>query len=219
MINNIIIFGIGNIAEVAYYFLKNDTNLNIVGFTLEKDFIKEETKFDLPIIQFESIQETHPPYEYLLFAPCTASNLNKFRERIYNEGKKKGYTFYTYISSKANIYTDQIGDNCFILEDNTVQPFTKIGNNCILWSGNHIGHHSTIDDHVFVTSHVVISGMCLIKKYCYLGVNASLRDNITLEEGTVVGMSASITKNTEGNAIYIGIPAKKFKTIDDSIIL
>ena len=40
MINNIIIFGTGNIAEVAYYYLKNDTNLNIVGFTLEKDFIK-----------------------------------------------------------------------------------------------------------------------------------------------------------------------------------
>ena len=52
-----------------------------------------------------------------------------------------------------------------------------------------------------------------------MGVNASLRDNITLEEGTVIGMSASVTKNTEGNAIYIGIPAKKFKTIDDSIVL
>ena len=47
------------------------------------EFLKEETKFDLPIIQFESIQETHPPYEYLLFAPCTASNLNKFREILW----------------------------------------------------------------------------------------------------------------------------------------
>lgn len=217
--NNIIIFGIGNIAEVAYYYLKNDTNLNIVGFCLEKDYIKQETKFDLPIIEFENIQNTHPSNEYLLFAPCTASKLNKFRERIYNEGKKNGYKFYTYISSKSNIYTEEIGDNCLILEDNTIQPYTKIGNNCILWSGNHIGHHSIIEDHVFVTSHVVISGMCLIKKYCYLGVNSSLRDNIILEEGTVVGMSASITKNTEGNAIYMGIPAKKYKEIDDTIIL
>ena len=209
MVKNIIIFGTGNIAEVAYYFLKNDTSHNIIGFCLEKDFIKEKTKFDLPIIEFETIQETHPSSEYLLFAPCTASNLNKFRERIYNEGKEKGYTFFTYISSKANVYTEDIGENCFILEDNTIQPYTKIGNNCILWSGNHIGHHSTIEDHVFITSHVVISGMCLIKKYCYLGVNASLRDNIILEEGTVVGMSASVTKNTEGNAIYIGFTCKK----------
>lgn len=217
---NILIFGIGKISEVAYYYLKNDTDLNIIGFILEKDFINDEkTKFNLPIIEFENIENKYFPNEHYLFAPCTGSNLNKFRERIYNTGKEKGYNFYTYISSKSNIYTEEIGENCFILEDNTIQPYTKIGNNCILWSGNHIGHHSIIEDHVFITSHVVISGMCLIKKYCYLGVNSSIRDNITLEEGTVVGMSASITKNTEGNSIYVGIPAKLFKKCDDSIIL
>jgi len=145
--------------------------------------------------------------------------LNKFRERIYNIGKQKGYNFYTYISSKANVFTDYIGENCFILEDNTIQPYTKIGNNCVLWSGNHIGHHSIIEDHVFITSHTVISGMCLIKKYCYLGVNSSLKDNIVLEEGSVIGMSASVTKNTDGNSIYIGIPAKLFKKCDDTIII
>jgi len=217
---NIIIFGIGKIAEVAYYYLKNDTNVNIVGFTLEKNFIKnEKTKFNLPIIEYEYIETKYSPDEYLLFAPCNASNLNKFRERIYNIGKQKGYTFYTYISTKSNISTDEIGENCFILEDNTIQPFTKIGNNCILWSGNHIGHHSVIEDHVFITSHVVISGICLIKKYCYLGVNSSLKDNIVLEEGSVIGMSASVTKNTEQNSIYIGIPAKLFKKCDDTIII
>jgi sugar O-acyltransferase (sialic acid O-acetyltransferase NeuD family) len=215
----VIIFGIGNIAEVAYYYLNNDSKYNVVAFTLEKEFINEKTKFDLPIIEFENIEILYSPDEYKLFAPCSGTNLNKFRERIYNEGKQKRYDFISYISSKANVYTTDIGENCFILEDNTIQPYTKIGNNCILWSGNHIGHHSTIEDNVFITSHVVISGMCLIKKYCYLGVNASLRDNIILEEGTVVGMSASVTKNTEGNAIYIGLPAKKFKEIDDTIIL
>jgi len=220
MIKNVIIFGIGKIAEVAYYFLKNDTNLNVVAFTLEKNFIKDsKIKFNLSIESFEDLEKKYLPNEYLLFAPCTASNLNKFRERIYEEGKKKGYTFYTYISTKANIYTDEIGENCFILENNTVQPYTKIGNNCILWSGNHIGHHSIIEDSVFITSQVVISGMCQIKKYCYLGVNSSLKDNIILEEGTVVGMSSCITKNTEGNSIYTGIPGKLFKKCDDTIIL
>jgi sugar O-acyltransferase (sialic acid O-acetyltransferase NeuD family) len=216
----IIIFGIGKIAEVAYYYLKNEDDLNIVGFTIEKNYIKDEKiKFNLPIIEYDNIENEYQPYYYLLFAPCTASNLNKFRERIYNTGKEKGYTFYTYISSKANIYTNEIGENCFILENNTIQPYTKIGNNCILWSGNHIGHHSIIEDNVFITSHVVISGMCLVKKYCYIGVNAAIKDNIILDEGTVVGMSASITKNTEANSIYVGIPAKLLRKCDDTIIL
>lgn len=216
---NIIIFGVGHIAEVAYYFLKNDTAHNIVGFTLEKEYIKNNSKFELPIIPFEDIENNYSPNDYELFAPCSGTNLNRFRERIYNEGKQKGYNFFTYVSSKANVYTNDIGENCFILEDNTIQPFTKIGNNCVLWSGNHIGHHSKIGDHVFITSHVVISGMCNIKNYCYIGVNASLRDNITLGEGSVIGMSASVTKNTEGNAIYIGLPAKLFKKCDETIVL
>jgi acetyltransferase-like isoleucine patch superfamily enzyme len=61
--------------------------------------------------------------------------------------------------------------------------------------------------------------MCNIKNYCYIGINASLRDNITLGEGSVIGMSASVTKNTEGNAIYIGLPAKLFKKCDETIVL
>ena len=91
--NNIIIFGVGHIAEVAYYFLKNDTNHNIVGFTLENEYIKDNSKFDLPIIPFEDIEHKYSPNDYELFAPCSGTNLNRFRERIYNEGKKKDIIF------------------------------------------------------------------------------------------------------------------------------
>ena len=216
---NVILFGTGKIAEVAYYYLKNDSKYNIIAFTIEEEYINDTKKFGLPILNYNNIEKEYSPKKYYLFAPCSGTNLNRFRERIYINGKKKGYNFISYISSKANVYTKNIGENCMILEDNTIQPYTKIGNNCILWSGNHIGHHSVIEDNVFITSHVVISGMCLVKKYSYLGVNSTLRDNIILAEGTVVGMSASITKNTESNYIYIGIPAKKFKKCDENIIL
>ena len=215
----IIIFGVGNVSEVAYYFLKNDTDHNIIGFTVEKKFKKENSKFGLPIIEFENIENYYSTKNYELFAPCSGTNLNKYRERIYNEGKRKGYKFISYISSKANVFTEDIGENCFILEDNTIQPYTKIGNNCVLWSGNHIGHHTNIEDHCFISSHVVICGECLIKKYCWLGVNSSIRNNLVIEEGTVVGMDTSIVKNTEGNSIYIGVPGKLYKKCDDTIIL
>src|SRR5262249_44581290 len=97
----------------------------------------------------------------------------------------------------------------FILEDNTIQPFTRIGDNVVLWSGNHIGHHSTISDHVFVTSHVVVSGHCSIGPNCFLGVNATLRDGLTLAEGTLVAMGACLTHDTEAWGVYKGNPARK----------
>ena len=98
--------------------------------------------------------------------------------------------------------------NCFILEDNTIQPFVEIGNNCVLWSGNHIGHHSKIEDHVFITSHCVISGNCLIKSHSWLGVNCTLRNNLIIGNGSLIAMSASVVKNTDDFTVYLGVPAK-----------
>jgi acetyltransferase-like isoleucine patch superfamily enzyme len=99
-----------------------------------------------------------------------------------------------------------IGDNRFLLADNTIQPFVSIGNN-VLWSGNHIGHHSRIGDHVFFTSHVVLSGHCTVEPHCFFGVNATVRDRLTIAEGTLVGMGAVITKDTTAWSVYKGTPA------------
>jgi len=134
--------------------------------------------------------------------------MNKLREEVYFEIKSKGYRFISYISSKATLFDNPIGENCFILEDNTIQPFTTIGNNVVLWSGNHIGHHSEIKDHVSFTSHVVMSGHCVIERYCFLGVNSTLRDRIILAEGTLVAMGATITKSTAPWGVYVGNPGK-----------
>lgn len=208
---NIIIFGCEQTAELANYYLTETTDeFNVVAFTVNKDYKKFDYFCDKPVIEFENIEEKYPTNEYYLFAPMTGKGLNKIREKIYNEGKKKGYRFISYISKNATVLTKDIGENCFILEDNTIQPFVKIGNNCVLWSGNHIGHHSTIEDHVFITSHCVISGNCLIKSYSWLGVNCTLRNNLTIENGTLIAMSASVVKNTNEYTVYMGVPAKPF---------
>lgn len=217
MSKKIIIFGTGNIAEVAFYFLNKSDNYNVVAFTKEKEYIKDnEIKFDLPVVEFEILENIYDINEYYLFAPFGATNLNKFREKIYNKGKEKGFSFITYISQDAKVYTENIGENCFILENNVIQPYVTIGNNCVLWSGNHIGHHSKIEDHVFITSHVVISGNCNIKKYSYLGVNSTIKDSLIINESTVIGMSSCIIKNTESYNIYTGIPGKSIKECDDT---
>ena len=204
----VIIFGTNQLAQLANYYITNDSEDKVVCFTVNREFLENDTFCDKPVIPFEELVDNYTPDKYILFAPMTGVENNKVREKIYNEGKNLGYTFYSYLSSKATILTKNIGDNCFILEDNTIQPFVKIGNNCILWSGNHIGHHSTINDHVFITSHCVISGNCNIKSYSWLGVNCTLRDGLVIEEGTTIGMSSCVTKNTEPYKVYIGVPAK-----------
>jgi len=135
--------------------------------------------------------------------------------------KKLGYKLASYISSKATFLTElPIGENCFILEDNTIQPFVNIGNNITLWSGNHIGHHSVIRDHTFIASHVVVSGGVDIGEQCFLGVNATLRDHICIGPRCVIGAGALILSDTQPDGIYVGsetersrIPSNRLKKI------
>ncbi|MCC1484906.1 acetyltransferase [Winogradskyella immobilis] len=210
--NKVVIFGLKDFAELAHYYLTNDSDYDVVAFTVHQEFLPEEKTFKgVPIVAFETVEELYPVSAFLFFVPMDPKKMNTLREAVYLEVKHKGYQFISYISSKATVLTDSIGENCFILEDNTIQPFVTIGNCVVMWSGNHIGHHSVIKDYVNFTSHVVLSGHCKIERYSFFGVNATIRDSITIAEGTFVGMSATIIKDTEAWGVYIGNPAKRLE--------
>ena len=207
--NKVIIFGNSDSAELAHYYLTNDSNYEVVAFTVNQEYLTEDTFHNLLVVPFENLESIYFPSEYLFFAPMTGVKMNTVRKNIYEEGKKKGYEYISYVSSKATVCGNTIGENCFILEDNTLQPFTSIGNNVVMWSGNHIGHHGKIEDHVFFTSHIVLSGHCHVKERAWLGVNATIRDGVTIGEGSLIAMGSLITKNTDDNGFYMGSPAKK----------
>jgi sugar O-acyltransferase (sialic acid O-acetyltransferase NeuD family) len=200
----IIIFGTGDIAQLANYYFDTDSEHEVVAFTVDKEFVLSNLYEDKPLVAFEEITKKYPPSQYNMFIALSYSGMNKLREKKYHEAKKLGYTLVSYISSKAS-YCSQFkpGDNCFIFEDNTIQPFVNIGNNITLWSGNHVGHHSTIEDHNFISSHVVISGHCHIESYCFVGVNSTLAHNVRLAKESLIGAGAIITKNTEVGGVYV----------------
>ena len=184
----IIIFGVSDLAELALFYLKHDSEHEPVAFTVDREFLIQDSFNGLPVVAFDEVENLYPPANYKFFAPLSGRNMNRNRERIYNKAKTKGYDLITYISSKATVWPGvKIGKNCFVFEDNTLQPFSTIGNNVILWSGNHIGHHGQIKSHVFFTSHVVLSGHCIVEPYCYFGVNSTIRDGLTIGRRYVCG--------------------------------
>ena len=209
----LVIYGTGLVAEVAAFYFNADTDYQVSAFTNAGEFISQKQFIDIPLIPFEDLEKSHSPAEYDIFIALGYTKTNQIRQARYNEARQKGYTCATYISPRAAYYQTPVGDNCFILEQNVIQPFVRIGNNVILWSGNHIGHHSTIRDHCFISSHVVVSGNCDIGENCFLGVNATLRDNIRLERFVVVGSGAIVMKDCAERTLVK--PAQSTQTIVD----
>ncbi len=209
MRKEVVVFGVKDKEELALWYLTHDSDYTVVAFTVHQAYINENTFHGLPVVPFEDLVDHFPPSDYLLFAPMTGVKMNTLRKEVYLQGKSMGYSYISYVSSKATICGNQIGENCFILEDNTLQPYTTIGNNVVLWSGNHIGHHGLIEDHVFFTSHVVLSGHCHVKERAWFGVNATIRDYTVIGEGCLISMGALVTKSTEDGSFYMGCPARK----------
>lgn len=206
----LIIFGIEEMAEVAYFYFNNDSKYEVVAFTVDRKYKNKDKKFGLDVIPYEEIDLMYSPKKYDMFIAIGYSKLNLNRKNKYLDAKSKGYNLASYISSKATILSDIKGDNCFILEDNTIQPYVSIGSNVVLWSGNHIGHHSIVKDHSFITSHVVVSGGVIIEESCFLGVNSTIRDHITIAEYSIIGAGAWINKDTIKGGIYKNNAAKVF---------
>jgi len=212
MKKSLVIFGTGEIAQLAHYYFGIDSEYETVAFTVDSEYIKDPVFCGLPVIAFEELVLKHPPETHALFIALSYSKLNSIRKEKYCAAKQFGYDLASYISSRATILNEgMVGQNCFILEDNTVQPLVSIGNNVTLWSGNHIGHHSVIRDHSFVASHVVVSGGVEIGEQCFIGVNATLRDHIKVGDRCVVGAGAILLGDAEPEGVYIGAATERSK--------
>lgn len=192
-VRKLVIFGNEDFADIAYEYFTYDSAYEVVGFVVDAEYRKQETKFGLPIVTFEELHEQFPTSTHDVFVAIVYTRLNRLREEVCARIKQSGYNLASYVSTRAFVWRNvQMGEHCFIFEDNTIQPFVQLGANVVMWSGNHIGHHSRIGSHCFITSHVVVSGWCDIGDHCFLGVNTTLANNTIIGSGSWVGHGACL---------------------------
>jgi sugar O-acyltransferase (sialic acid O-acetyltransferase NeuD family) len=216
----LVIFGTGDIARLAHSYFTRDAKREVAAFTVDRAFRHEDRYLGRPLVDFEEVEGRFPPASFDGFVALSYRDMNRLRAAKYAAMKAKGFSLASYVSSRCSWLTDEpCGDNCFVLEDNTVQPFVRIGSDVTLWSGNHIGHDSVVEDHCFISSHVVVSGHVRIGRGCFLGVNATLRNGITLAPETLVGAGALIMKDTSEKGVYMAARAELFKKRSDEIEL
>lgn len=199
----LIIVGDSAFAEIAKEYFEHDSDYEVVAFSVERAYLKAEELHGLPVEPYEELLEKYDPTSHDIYVAVVYSQLNRLRTRLANGAKAMGYQLASYISSRSFVWRNvEVGEHCFIFENNTVQPFVKIGNNVVLWSGNHIGHHSVVRDNCFISSHVVISGYCEIGENSFLGVNATLANNLKIGRDNWISPNTAIMKNTEDGSLY-----------------
>jgi sugar O-acyltransferase (sialic acid O-acetyltransferase NeuD family) len=198
----LVILGAGAIAEVAHFYFTHDAKRSVAAFTVDAEYLKERTFCGLPVTAMQDLQNAFPPQAHDLFVAMSYAKINAVRAQKCAEAKAKGYRLATYVSSKATVWPGfEPGENCFILEDNTIQPFVTIGANVTLWSGNHIGHHARIGNNCFITSHVVISGGVDVGENAFIGVNCTVRDHVRVGARSVIGAGSLVLEDVPDDGV------------------
>jgi sugar O-acyltransferase (sialic acid O-acetyltransferase NeuD family) len=206
---NLVIFGLGELAHIAYEYFSHDSNYKVVAFSVDDEYYSKSNFLNIPVVKFSEIADLYPVSTFDIFIAVGASRMNQDRARLFTRFQNLGYTMASYVSSKSFVWHNVIvGQNVFVFEDNTLQPFTQVEDNCILWSGNHIGHRTIIRANTFISSHCVVSGYCEIGENSYLGVNCTINDKVRIAESTLIGSGSVITKDTQPGLIYVGNPAR-----------
>lgn len=214
----VILFGVGQVASRAYWYLTHDSPFEVAAFTVDRKYIENDRVFELPVIPFEDIESVFPPSDYKMFLSISFRGMNKLRAEKYYQAKAKGYKLINYVSSKATTWPGLvIGDNCLIQTNSVIEPFAEIGDDVTVGVNALVSHNAAIKDHCSIIHHAVVLGNVIVGPHCIIGANATIRDHVTIAKGCLIGAGALILEDTVENGVYKGNPAVLLPITSDKL--
>ncbi|MBL6613002.1 MAG: acetyltransferase [Reyranella sp.] len=200
----IVIFGIGKGADIARRYIESDTPHRIAGHVVDSGYLTTQEFYGRPVVEMSEVLRAFPPQDTLAFAPLGAALMNGQRREKYEALKCLGYRFYSYVhSSNHSAANCAVGENCLILENQSLNFDTAIGDNVIMWSGCQLGDRSHIGSHSYLGAHVVINGDVRIGDASYLGSNCTVSQGIVIGAQSFIGANALISKNTLERSVHV----------------
>ena len=213
----IIIFGTGELAQRIFYYLR-DSEDKVVAFSANESNIDSNELLGLPVVAFENIEEKYSPEEFSMFIALAYSDMNKKRAKFFDEAKSKGYELYSYVHPSTKIWDEfEMGENCFILAENIIQPFVKIGDNVLIGCNNLISHNTVIENNCFLTSNITLGGHITVGSNSFIGLSATINQRIKIGKECIIGAGTLITKDVNDKEVYAENSSKKLPQSSDEI--
>jgi acetyltransferase-like isoleucine patch superfamily enzyme len=218
--SQIVLFGVGRGADVAHRFLTNDSPHEIVGFTADAPYMTASTFKGLPVCAFEDVERVYPPETVRMLILLGYQDMNGLRARKFAAAKAKGYTLESYICSDIfRVEPIRTGENCFILDNQSISLDVEIGNNVVMWSSNHIGDLAVVEDNAWISSHVTLAASARVGRGAFLGVGATVANAVNVGAGSFVGAHTLVTADTQAASVHlfpdqrVDVPSRQFMRI------
>lgn len=109
----------------------------------------------------------------------------------------------------------EVGDGTVIMPGSVFAADVTVGRHCVISLSVTLGHDDVLDDFCTLAPKATVSGSVSCGKGVEIGTLAAVRQGLTLAAGSLLGMGGILTKDTKPNTVYIGNPAKPFKSLPE----
>lgn len=190
----LVLVGDSIFAQIACEYFAHDSEYEVVGFSVERAYLKRDRLFDLPIVPFEELEQFYPPATHDVFVSIVFTQFNRLRTRLCREAKARGYRLASYVSSRAQIMSEtEIGEHCFVCEENVIQPYAALRNNVVLWSGNQVSSFCVIHDNCFILPNSVFFGFASVGENSIIGSNVAVESRVSIGRDCFIGPGVTIS--------------------------
>jgi UDP-3-O-[3-hydroxymyristoyl] glucosamine N-acyltransferase len=156
------------------------------------------------VVALENLRPRYPPTQVKCFVALGFRQMNGLRAAKFDAIRSMGYSCVSYVAPSNLLPAETaVGQNCFILANQSIDRNVEIDDNVTIWSGCHIGDRSRINSHTWLSSQVCLNGDVIVEERCFLASNCTVGPSVRLGTRTFVGANALITKDTEIGAVHV----------------
>jgi acetyltransferase-like isoleucine patch superfamily enzyme len=147
-------------------------------------------------------------YRYLYLKKyCKKVGENVFIGKSVNLKNVQNLTLGSHVSIHSYNYIDAYGGI-------TINDNVSIANHCTFISSDHTWE----DINIPIKYNKILKKPIIIHEDVWIAAGCRILGNVTISSRTVVGAGAVVNKNLETNSLYVGVPARKIKTLHERIL-
>ena len=216
---NLIIYGDSSFAEMVGHYFQIDSEYRVVAYCVDEAYRSRGEISGLPVISLEDIEDHFSSETHYIFAAIGYKSV-RTHKMLFKKVAQLSFPGASYISSQAMVdITCKVGVNCLILPGVILEPDTVIEENCYINSGAIVCHHSRVKAHSILAAGSLVGGYTTVGESSLLGFNATVAELLELADETLLGAGSVLLQNTDRHTMYVGTPAKVFRTHRETGIL
>lgn len=183
--------------EMMNYILGHKGDYEIVGFTLDKNYIKQKKFCGFNVYPFEELNDYFDMSDVGIILAIGYHEMNDHREKVFNECKKRNYRIASYIDKSVINYAKEIGEGNIILDFVQLRHDCVIGNGNIIKGTSDIAHDAIVGDFNYFAGLCHIGGAVKIGNKNFLGISCIIKNEVEVGYKNVIGAAVYLPKDLD----------------------